>query len=114
MHATGEVRGAITYLTQVPTMPTPSSLLPYSLTPCRNLCALPSVTTEVPLKGSKLRVLLLQRSDVRLTAYVVDPPEIDGGLFAHLLLELVPGHLIVANLSPCDATKGLGNLGHGL
>jgi hypothetical protein len=58
------------------------------------------VTTEVALEGSKLRVLFPQGNDIGLIAYVVDPPEIDGGLFAHLLLELDPGHLAVANLPP--------------
>jgi hypothetical protein len=33
-------------------------IAPYSLTPCRKFRALPSVAAEVPLKGSKLRVLL--------------------------------------------------------
>ena len=68
------------------------------------------MTTEVALEGSKLRVLLPQGSDVRLVAYVVDPPGIEGGLFAHLLLELTPGHLVVANLSPYDAPEGIGYL----
>src|ERR687896_555305 len=84
------------------------------LTPCGYLCALPSVAAEVALEGSKLRVLLLQGSNIGLIAYVVDPPEIEGGLFAHLLLELVPGHLVVANLSPYDASIGLGYLAHTL
>src|SRR5918998_3189872 len=83
-----------------------------SLTSCRNFGTLPSVAAKVPLEGSELRILLLQGSDIGLIAYVVDPPDIDGGLFVHLLLELVPGHLVVANISAYDAPKGLGYLGH--
>src|SRR5215203_3519368 len=86
----------------------------WGLTSCRKLRALPSVAAEVALEDSKLRVLLPQGSDVRLIAYVVDPPEIEGALFAHLLLELVPGHLVVANLSPYDAAERFGYLGHTL
>ena len=33
-------------------------IAPYSLTPCRKFRALPSVAAEVPLEGSKVRVLL--------------------------------------------------------
>src|SRR5918998_3760766 len=85
-----------------------------SLTSCRNFGTLPSVAAKVPLEGSELRILLLQGSDIGLIAYVVDPPDIEGGLFAHLLLELAPGHLVVADLSAYDAPKGLGYLGHTL
>src|SRR5215203_7568384 len=84
------------------------------LAPCRYLGTLPSVTAEVALEDSKLRVLLPQGSDVRLIAYVVHPPRIEGDLCAHLLLELVPGHLVVANLSPYDAAERIGYLGHTL
>src|SRR3712207_3073629 len=80
------------------------------LTPCENLCALPSMAAEVALEGSKLRILLLQGSDIRLVAHVVEPPILDGELFAHLLLELVPGHLVVANPPPYDAAEGFGYL----
>jgi hypothetical protein len=81
---------------------------------CRNSGTLPSVAAKVPLEGSELRVLLPQGSDIRLVTYVVDPPEIEGGLFAHLLLDLIPGHLIVANLSPYDAAERIGYLAHTL
>src|SRR5215207_259689 len=84
-----------------------------SLYPCRNLRAFPSVGAKVALEGSELGILLLQGGDIRLVAHVVQPPVLDGDLFAHLLLELVPGHLIVANFSPYDAAKGLGYLRHG-
>ena len=42
-----------------------------SLTSCRNFGTLPSVTAEVALEASKLRVLLPQRTDVGLVAHVV-------------------------------------------
>jgi len=84
------------------------------LTPCRYLCVLASVAAEVALEGSKIRVLLLQGSDIGLIAYVIDPSEVEGGLFSHLLLERVPRHLVVANLSPYDAAEGLGYLSHTL
>src|SRR5918998_6037175 len=85
-----------------------------SLTSFRNFGTLPSVAAKVPLEGSELRVLLPQGSDIRLVTYVVDPPKIEGGLFAHLLLDLIPGHPVVANLSPHDAAERIGYLGHTL
>src|SRR5215208_340414 len=83
------------------------------LYPCRNLRAFPSVGAEVALEGSELGILLLQGFDIRLVAHLVEPPVHDGDLFANLHLELVPGHLVVANFSPYDAAKGLGYLRHG-
>jgi hypothetical protein len=66
---------------------------------CRGLGILPAVATEILLEGGKLGIYLSQGPDVRLLTDFVEPPVHNGYLFAHLLLKLVPRHLIVLDPS---------------
>src|SRR5215207_3733034 len=108
-----EIRAIVLYARD-PAVTVPKCWLPDSLTLYRKLRTLPAVAAEVPLEGSKLRVLPPQGIYIRLVTHVVEPPVHDGILFTHLLLKLVPGHLVVVDLPPYNATEGLSYLGHSL
>src|SRR5215203_2689491 len=77
----------------------------------RSLSVLPAVGTEVLLEGDEPWMLLSQGGNVGLVAVIVEPPVHDGGLLAHLLLELVPGQQEVIDLAPDPAVRALE--GHG-
>src|SRR5215217_2727828 len=78
----------------------------------RSLSVLPAVGTEVLLEGDEPWMLLSQGGNVGLVAVIVEPPVHDGGLLAHLLLELVPGQQEVIDLASDHPRKRVRYLGH--
>src|SRR5215210_2753543 len=78
----------------------------------RSLSILPAVGAEVLVEGDEPWMLLSQGGNVGLVAVIIEPPVHDGGLLAHLLLELVPGRLEAIDLVSDHARKRSGYLGH--
>src|SRR4028119_2014636 len=91
----------------------PVGIARQGLTPRGGPRALPSVAAQVALEVDQPGVLPTQGFHVRLVAHLVEPPVHHGVLLAHLLLELLPRDLVVADLPSRDAPEGLGDLGHG-
>jgi hypothetical protein len=58
-------------------------------------------------------MLLSQGGDVCLVAVIVEPVAHHGVRLAHMLLDLVPGHLEGIDLASDHARKRVGYLGHG-